>query len=626
MSFTPDDQHPSIAQGSILRTRSFSRTAVLILLVVQFCLLSWNCVIHSPVVDEIGHLAGGVYVWRLGRYDVYRVNPPLVRVVAAAPAVFFGIREDWSDYESGPLSRPEWKMGRALENANGRTILRYYVLGRLACVWFSVLGTLICWKWSQALFGDTAGLLSAVLWSLNPLILGWGATFTPDVAMATLGIWAHYRFWLWLRDGSRRNAVLASLSLAAALMSKLTWVILFVEWPVMWGLFRGISLKTVAARSTGQGRQAMMLAAILLGGLYGLNCGYGFEGSFTRLGDYTFVCDELSGRKSLPDDPMPQGNFTGGNRFRGTPLEFVPVPFPRDYLLGLDLQKRDFEQRKWSYLLGEHRFGGWWYYYIVGLLLRVPAGTLGLGVLAACLAWRHHRTYSVERRDELFLIVPMLMLFMLISSETGFSRYLRYVIGVLPFAFILIGRAGILLERGKGSSWLIAMSLLVWSVSSSLYYARDGLSYFNELAGGPTRGHWSMADANVDWGQNLTLLADWQRRHPAAVPLVLESPSFMKPDTLGLVTESWERRARRTLDVTSYADFLSEDSAGPIPGWYAVSLNFLHKKHCRYTYFLEDLVPMEVIAGSIAIFEVTLEDTNRIRKRRGLKSMASSPN
>ncbi len=48
--------------------------------------------------DEVGHLAAGVSHWQLGRFGLYRVNPPLVRTVAAMPAPVAGPAADWNGY------------------------------------------------------------------------------------------------------------------------------------------------------------------------------------------------------------------------------------------------------------------------------------------------------------------------------------------------------------------------------------------------------------------------------------------------------------------------------------------------------------------------------------------------
>src|SRR5205809_385207 len=79
--------------------------------IVQVGLLAWSAYWHSPVGDEVGHLPAAIAHWHTGAFDLYRVNPPLSRLVAGVPAVAAGAELDWSKYRSGPSARPEWNMG-----------------------------------------------------------------------------------------------------------------------------------------------------------------------------------------------------------------------------------------------------------------------------------------------------------------------------------------------------------------------------------------------------------------------------------------------------------------------------------------------------------------------------------
>ncbi len=64
----------------------------------------------------------------------------------------------------------------------------------------------------------------------------------------------------------------------------------------------------------------------------------------------------------------------------------MPVPLPRNYVLGIDLQKSDFENQDMSYLRGQWRVGGWWYYYLYAMAIKVPLGTWVLLLLALSVA------------------------------------------------------------------------------------------------------------------------------------------------------------------------------------------------------------------------------------------------
>lgn len=60
----------------------------------------------------------------------------------------------------------------------------------------------------------------------------------------------------------------------------------------------------------------------------------------------------------------------------------MPVPLPKSYVTGIDLQKSDFERKMPSHLGGEWRMGGWWYYYLYALAIKVPLGAWMLVLLA----------------------------------------------------------------------------------------------------------------------------------------------------------------------------------------------------------------------------------------------------
>ena len=55
------------------------------LLTLHGSLLAWSAMQHSPVISEVNHLPAGLSHLYLGRFDLFRVNPPLVRTVAACP-------------------------------------------------------------------------------------------------------------------------------------------------------------------------------------------------------------------------------------------------------------------------------------------------------------------------------------------------------------------------------------------------------------------------------------------------------------------------------------------------------------------------------------------------------------
>jgi hypothetical protein len=135
----------------------FFRWSALTIVAVQTALLGWGAVRQSPTYNEVAHLVAGVSYWQFGRFDVYRVDPPLTRLVAALPVVAAQPRTDWKVFDEG--ARPEFELAKDFVAANGERSLWLYTIARWACIPFSWLGAWICFRWGRELYGSTAGLL-----------------------------------------------------------------------------------------------------------------------------------------------------------------------------------------------------------------------------------------------------------------------------------------------------------------------------------------------------------------------------------------------------------------------------------------------------------------------------------
>ena len=219
----------------------------------------------------------------------------------------------------------------------------------------------------------------------------------PDLPAASLGIVCGYFFWRWLKQSEWSEVFGVGVTLGLVLLTKLTWVILFFLIPFLWiiwfiGNYSNRSWKTFCS-------QFSEISVILITGVLVLNIGYGFEGTFTKLGDFQFASQTLAGKNSLVE------NNSSGNRFANTPLRYIPVPFPYNYVIGADLQKVDFEKGLPSYLNGEWSDHGWRYYYLYTLFVKTPLGTIGLFFLAIfCTLFQ--KDYNISWRDEMVILLP----------------------------------------------------------------------------------------------------------------------------------------------------------------------------------------------------------------------------
>ena len=502
------------------------RIAVILLLAAQAGLLAYSATRHSPTNLEPAFLVSGISHWQFGRFELYRVNPPLVRMVAALPILVVGCETDWSCFYDAPGSRAEFPLGVDFIKANGPASIPLFIYARWACIPFSLIGAYFAYCWAMELYRSTAaGFVTLILYAFEPNLLAHGELITADEACTAFGIMAGYAFWRWLKQPTWTRALLAGGALGLAELTKIIWLILFGLWVMLWLLWRWIEPKTVespesSVQSPTSPSQAPMvpslpqLAAIFLVAVYLVNVGYVFDGFCTPLKDFQFVSTSLSG---LDQAGKP------GNRFRDSSLGEFPVPLPKQYVLGIDSQKKDLEDfGQKSYLCGEWKDGGWWYYYLYGLLVKVPCGTWGLlafVVLARLFRCRRPATLL----DELVLLTPAIVLLVIVSSQTESNIHLRYAFPALGISLVFIGQAGLFLTHYPFGS-LITSGLIAYSLASAAIVYPHHLSYFNELAGGPQNGHRHLLGSSFDWGQGLLELHHWHESSHSQSPCFVISP------------------------------------------------------------------------------------------------------
>jgi hypothetical protein len=446
-------QHSFAAIYALLERPRAARRAVAVLLAIHTGLLAYSAYVHSPTLNEPGHLVAGLSHWKFGRFEIYCCNPPLVKMVAALPVIAAGYNEDWSGFYTGPGARPEFSMGEDFVAANGERSFFLFMIARWACIPFSWIGAITCYLWARDLYGRPAGVFACTIWCFEPNILAHASLMTPDAHATALGLAACYTFWRWLQNPTWTQAALTGIVLGLAELAKTTLILFYPLWPLMWIIYRLTTPHPSSLISDPSStcqhpvssiqhpasrfwlREAGMLALRMLIGLYILNLGYGFEGSFTQLKDFHFVSNLFTGKDSESLLPAPSSPL----------LAHLPAPFPKHYLLGIDITQRDQENEngvRLSYLRGEWRDHGWWYYYLYACAIKVPLGLWALGALTIFL--RLTRSTLLAPRsshaDEAILLFPAFVIFVVVSSKTGFSEHTRYVLPAFPFFFIAISQ------------------------------------------------------------------------------------------------------------------------------------------------------------------------------------------
>jgi len=550
------------------------RVAVLALITgTHVALCMWGATVHSPTVDEPAYLAAGLSHWQFGRFDLCKVSPPLVRLIAAIPVMLSEPKVDWEGYkydeetESGV--RTEHNVGRDFLLVNGERSFWLFTIGRWMCIPFSLVGAYVCYRWAGDLFGQASAYAALVLWCFSPNILAHAQLLTPDIGVTSLGLAACYSFWRWSTDSHWRGALAWGTFLGLAVLAKTNAVVLYAALPISYFV-------SVVVGRCRWNRQARLLIPLgMTTSILVLNLGYGFEGSCRPLGEYRFFSSTFAGS-------------AGTNRFKNTAWRFLPVPLPAAFLEGIDLQRRDFENADGSmktYFRGEWYDHGWWWYYLYVVAVKAPIGTLVLCSMALFNLKRDANGWSCLGS----VGIPGLLLFVLASSQTGIGHAFRYILPAVPFAFVLAaGMFGNPQARFRG---LLSTILLLTSIASSLRVYPHSLSYFNELAGGPNHGQFHLLDGNCDWGQDLLFIRQWIRANPDKQPVYVSYWGPMPAEMLG-----------RGLVAPSIP------SDAPVPaGTYLISVNLLHNQYWNGRPELNALRKLEAqtpVTPAISRFEV----------------------
>ena len=385
---------------------------VVTLLCAQTALLSFEAAIHSPCTDEPSQLVAGMSQWATADSSLYRETGPLVRLLAAVPAVLVSDDFAWPEFDQRPGARPVYTITRQYLNENGADIFNYLFVGRLVIIQFSLLGGFVCFLWARDLWGVEAGIFSLAMWVISPHVLGHGWLIMTDIPGAALYVTASYLWWQWNQNPSLFKVLQFGFVVGLLLLTKGSFLISFATWLLTW------VVALVHRRSIPTSGNLLQIVVAFVFSLYVLNAAYLFDGSFRRLDSYDFVSLSLGG------DAVASGE-KWGNRFVDKLIGNVPVPLPQHFVLGIDVQKGYFDRGLSSYFGGEWSERGWWWYYLVAFALKSPLATLTLVTLAGIAGVRTLGNPN-SRYKGMFLIVPPLVMFVLISGQTGFSKNLRY--------------------------------------------------------------------------------------------------------------------------------------------------------------------------------------------------------
>jgi len=522
--------------------------------------LMYSSWVHSPTQLEANSLAAGYLHVKHGRFDCAQVNPPFSRILISLPLLGFDIVEDWRSLSDEPQRRPEYAVGTEFVERNLPNARRLFFACRLVAIAFSVVGAAAIYLFSKEYFGERAALVSVAMWCFCPLVLGHGATVCHDMPGASM-LMVALLIISRLRQEFGVSAILrCGIAAGLAILTRTTNLIVLAIWMSAIGITWVYVDKSRKVFGT-----LASLSLFTLVTVFTINACYGFSGTGIRLGSYEFHSRAFTG----------QTKADTGNRFQGTCLARVPVPLPKDFLVGVDIQQLDFE-RPWfrSYLCGEWNERGWPYFYLIAWCVKTPVGFLLatlFSLMVSC--WKVIRRRSTL--EEVCILLSIAGVLGVLCIKHGFTTHYRYIFTAIPLIAVLNG-AAFSTCRWKVTKAAMVLALLGGAAESASVYPYS-MSFFNRAVGGPASGWRYLLHSNLDSGQDLYEAAEFCRQSQAeGRELFVKSLGVVDLRQLGV--NAREIPARRNERCQAPGEI--EVS----PGIYLVSVSHLHEEEGRYRY------------------------------------------
>jgi hypothetical protein len=452
---------------------------------------------NSATFDEGAHLPAGYTYLALGDHRLNPEQPPLVKLLAAAPLL-----------AARPLLRTDdraWSEGRQWEF--GRRFLyrwndadRLLFLGRLSVVALASCLLAAVFIETRGRFGDRAAALALLLAALSPDVLAHGSIVTTDLGLALFFFLSVAAFDRLVERATPVRLLVAGLALGAALATKFSAPILG---PVL-GALLVLAVLDGRPMDSALAGPSRTITGVTARGRHGLLLLTGVTALAVGV-----VWSSYGFRHALSPDPAVRATLR-------TPLDAPAAGLlrqaavtaanagllPEDYARGLVFVMTHSEARS-AFLLGRLSDHGFPHYFLVTFLLKTPVPLVLLAILAGIRAWR------LPWRDRAFVWLPV-VIYVGFTCTRGLQIGHRHLLPVYPFLFVAAGEAAAALWSWRRPAGLALAALLaVWYAAGTLLNHPHHLAYFNEVAGGPANGWRLLSDSNLDWGQDLKRLKAW---------------------------------------------------------------------------------------------------------------------
>lgn len=439
----------------------------------------WFIKTQSLTYDEPAHIVAGTEAWRAHKFERWNDHPPLGRLWLTLP-----IAGKQLDYDVHFTDRdflftrlqpgPDWL---AWHTRPMNTLLG---IGLGIALWLATRKT----------FSENAANIALALFAFTPSLIAHFSVATTD-GIGTLFIFlVAWQLVRWRHAQHVANTIVMGLLLGGLLLSKfyapplvlLALVLMLIVRPDE-GHWLALPLNW---------KLALAAAAIALLILW---AGYFFHVSHLNLQDGHVYA-------SFPNRP----DRTWDSKSNLHLSLIVPAG---EFVEGLRGVARNNHTGRPAWLLGKmYPHGGIWYYYPVTILLKWPTMLVLLTALSIALAIKATRRTPTD----LILLLLFPVVFFCFAITAKFNIGERHILPLYPFALLIAGGIWQHARASKLGMMAIVLALCL-NAADALRCAPDYLAYFNIMARPQNR--WQLlSDSNLDWGQGLIALRQYQQQHP----------------------------------------------------------------------------------------------------------------
>lgn len=486
--------------------------AFLLVFIFMVCILSIKN--SSLTMDELAHLPAGYSYLTQKDMRLNPEHPPLIKDLAAFPLVFFkGVKfphhiKEWQEDVNG-----QWSFGNYFLFKSDNPADKMIFWSRIPMILVLVLTGFYVFLLAKEFFGIKTGLFSLLLFSLSPTLLAHGCLVTTDVGVVAGVVISTYYFLKTLKDPNKKNILKTGIAFGLAQLVKFTGVFLipyFIFLALVWTGLKIVEHKQNKIKTCLQNSTYLISIFLIGAGLVWLVyqyhiINYPLE---RQIRDINFI---------LRSHPL---RFLPPLLLKLAPIKILR-PFAQ-YLFGLAMVFQRGVGGNTTYFLGQVSGAGWKNYFPTLYILKIPLAFHALTLIAiysVILSIKKPVTKNIPKEIKNWLkshftefsLLAFIIFYWLITLWGNLNIGIRHLLPVFPLTIILVAKivAAWLTPPHLKVKCLLVAFLVIWQTISVLSVFPHFIAYYNEIIGGPSKGHLYAVDSNLDWGQDLKRLRDW---------------------------------------------------------------------------------------------------------------------